>query len=439
VKKLLVITYYWPPAGGINVLRCLKLVKYLRNFGWEPIIFTASGADYPRIDLSNLEEIPNNLEIHRVKILEPYSLYRKFRGLKSDFDATNVLYSKDEKAGLFHQFSVWIRSNFFIPDARALWIKPSVKYLLKYLKEHKVDAIFSNGPPHTNTRIATLIKKQTGIPWLADFQDPWTQVDYFKKLILTSSSLKKHSHFEQEVFKNANKITIVSESWKRDLEAIGAKDVGVIYYGYDPDDYNSINKAELPDKFVIVHSGLLGEDRLPSDLLNILADKCRKDENFRNALQLEFLGQVDHQLISLIAELGLTNQFQFRGFIPRKEVLEINYNSQIQLLCLNKQQNAAGRIPGKLFEYLACRTPILCLGEPDGDAAKIVNDCEAGVSIAYDDLSGLSAFIDSKWQDFLAGTKTITPLEKINSYSVVTQVEKFSKYLDEISSKTYKQ
>jgi hypothetical protein len=156
-KRVLFITYYWPPAGGIGVLRCLKIVKYIRDFGWEPVVYTAKDAQYSVIDQSNDSHVPPGIEILKHPIIEPFNFYKMITGRKKDAPLLNVLNANEGKTGLMHDFSVWVRSNFFIPDARSLWINPSVKFLLKYLKENPVDAIFTDGPPHTNTMIANNI------------------------------------------------------------------------------------------------------------------------------------------------------------------------------------------------------------------------------------------------------------------------------------------
>ena len=222
-KRVLIITYYWPPSGGITVLRCLKIAKYLRRYGWEPVIFTAENAHYPTIDRSNGRDVPAGVEVIRQKIWEPYALYKKFMGKPADENVNNVFYTDSAAGGWKHELAVWVRSNFFIPDARATWISGSVKRLTAYLSKHPVDAIFSDGPPHSNTRIATLVSKATGTPWLADFQDPWTQVDYYQLLNLTRWGRAKHERQEQEAFEQADKITIVSPTWKTELEAIGRR------------------------------------------------------------------------------------------------------------------------------------------------------------------------------------------------------------------------
>ncbi|MBE9481851.1 MAG: glycosyl transferase family 1, partial [Bacteroidetes bacterium] len=174
MKKVLIITYYWPPSGGAGVQRWLKFVKYLREFGWEPIVYTPENPEAPDIDNSLEKDIPDNLTVIKRKIWEPYTAYKKFIGQEKEQKINAGFLSENKKPKLSENISVWIRGNFFIPDARKFWIKPSVKFLTNYLKNNPVDAMISSGPPHSMHMIALGLKQRLGIPWLADFRDPWT-------------------------------------------------------------------------------------------------------------------------------------------------------------------------------------------------------------------------------------------------------------------------
>ena len=433
MKKVLIISYYWPPCGGIGVLRCLKIAKYIRQFGWEPIIFTAEGADYPSIDHTNAKDIHPDTVVLRQKIWEPYNIYRFISGKKKDANVNNVFYTKEEKAGIAHNISVWIRSNFFIPDARCLWIKPSVKYLLKYLRENPVDAIFSDGPPHSNTRIATIIKQKTGIPWLADFQDPWTQIDYFSLLKLTSAGLQKHQKLEQEAFQAADKITIVSPTWKKELEDIGARNVSVIPWGYDPEDYTHLEHHD-DGKFVISHLGILGYDRNPETLFQVIEEIIREHPDFESKLKLIFPGQIDYSVKELITKYNLDKYVDLPGNLNRMAALECMKNSNILLLLLNKQANAKGRIPGKLFEYLAVKRPILCLGDPKGDSAAIIKKANAGDSWEYDNSNELKRYILMEFEKYKRGENQKDINSKIEEYSIIKLSGEIGKMLDAITN-----
>ncbi len=434
MKKVLIISYYWPPCGGIGVLRCLKIAKYLREFGWEPIIYTADNADYPSIDQSNFKDIHPDTVILKQPIWEPYKIYRKLTGKPKDTNVNNVFYTKEEKAGLAHKLSVWVRSNFFIPDARCMWINSSVKYLTKYLEENQVDAIFSNGPPHTNTRIATLVKDATAIPWLADFQDPWTQIDYFSLLNLTSWGLAKHKRYEQQAFQSADMMTIVSPTWKKELEEIGADNVNVVQWGFDADDYKDLRHRPC-GKFVISHLGILGYDRNPKVLFAAIESLIKDNPAFAEKLLIQLPGQVDYSVKESINKYNLQDYVIIPGNLNRIDALQMMKDSHILLLLLNKQANAKGRIPGKLFEYLAVRRPILCIGDSEGDSADIVRETRGGNASEYADFDYLKSVIQERFTNFTNGDGAVDIQSNIDQYSIKRLTKRIAGLLNMIVDK----
>ncbi|WMJ73452.1 hypothetical protein RCC89_09800 [Cytophagaceae bacterium ABcell3] len=435
-KKVLIITYYWPPAGGIGVLRCLKFAKYLRKFGWEPVIHTVENAQYPIKDQSNFKDIPEGITVLKTPCIEPFNFYKLITGKKKDDPMGNVLNTHDKKPGIMHHLSLWIRGNLFFPDARALWIKPSVKFLSKYLQENPVDAIFSDGPPHTNTMIAYHLKKKLGIPWVSDYQDPWTQVDYYKLFPLTSWADRKHKKMEQECFKAADKITIASPTWGRQLEEIGASKTEVLYYGYDEDDFKSLPQ-QLDEKFTISHSGLMGPDRCPVPLFAAL--KALKEEvpGFVDDLRIVLMGQVDYGVVEEFRKAGLEKNLILKGMVPRAESLRCMINSQILLLPLNQARNAKGRIPGKLYENLRAHRPILSFGPLDSDVANILSNTGAGETFDYCDLEGVKEFLLKSYKKYKAGMLTVDSSDII-CYSNEKQTEKLAYLLNKVTARSLK-
>ncbi len=425
MKKVLVISYYWPPAGGISVLRSLKIVKYLRKFGWEPIVYAPSNAHYPYADEDNFRDIPDQLTTLKKPILEPFQLFKFLTGRKKTDPLNSIVQVRDQKHSLLDKLGIWIRGNFFIPDARSLWIKPSVRFLKTYLKDNPVDAIFSDGPPHTNTMIACNLKKELGIPWLSDYQDPWTQVDYYKKLAIGKRAHRKHVRMEQEALNAADKITIASPSWKTDLESIGAKNVDVIYYGYDEEDFKDLKKTNDPGTFHVVHTGLLGIDRNPVNLISEL-NKIKTGKKIR----LSLAGQIDFQVKRDIDQNSKNIEINYLGTISRKNALQLAVDADLLLLPLNQAVNAKGRLPGKLYEYLRTYNPILALGPIEGDAAKILEDTNAGKCFGYEDKTGIGEYISNHLNDVRSSPKK----DNIAKFSNRKQTSLIAKYLDQITS-----
>ncbi len=433
MKKVLVITYNWPPCGGIGVLRCLKFVKYLKEFGWEPIVYIPDGAEYPYLDDSNIKDIPKDITIIKGKIFELFRAFKFITGRKNA-NLNNIVHVRDRHS-LFDKISIFIRGNFFIPDARALWIKPSVKLLSKYLKEHPIDAIFTNGPPHTNTAIGTKLSAITGIPYLADFQDPWTQVDYYKLFKITSWADKIHKRREQETFMQAKKITIASPSWKADIESIGAKNVDVLYYGYDEDDFANI-KAKPDIFFTLCHSGLLGFDRNPQNLFEVISELNVEIPTFKSHFRLKLLGQIDFEVTHLIEKYNLSSQVILLGTVLRNISLQEICNAWALLLPLNKAANAKGRMPGKLYEYLRSYRPIISLGPNDSDVAELIREYKVGKNFLYNETGGLKSYIKSFYENYflVSNFKSINPVNDIGVFSNRVQTKKLASYLNEITS-----
>jgi glycosyltransferase involved in cell wall biosynthesis len=431
MKKVLIISYYWPPSGGIAVHRCLKFAKYLREFGWEPIICTADNPEYPVLDEGNFIDVQKGTTILKTKTWEPYNLFKFITGKKRE-DRIHNVFLEEEETTFAHKLGIWIRGNIFIPDARRFWINPSVKYLTKYLKENKVDALFTNGPPQSTHMIAYGVKMKTGIPWHADFQDPWTQVDYFPQLMLNPISLKIHKAMERRVFNNADKVTICSDTWKKDLELIGAKDVGVIVWGYDEDDFANI-KVEMSPKFTISHYGSLGPDRNAKTLWKALSIISEENKQFADDLEIELAGFIGHSIINKIESLGLKGNLSFFDHLSRKETLERMHRSQVLLLILNNMPNVNGRLPGKLFEYLASRRPIVVIGPEESDASQIVGGLNAGSNCGFDDLEKTIGLIKNLYEKFKSNTLLSNETD-ISEYSNRNLTKKLAGYLNQISS-----
>jgi len=431
-KKVLIVTYYWPPSGGIGVLRCLKIAKYLRRSGWEPIIYCPKNAQYPRLDHSNDKDIPNGIEILRQSIWEPYAIYRLITGKRKNENVNDVLISTDKKEGLAHKMSTWIRCNLFLPDARAFWIRPSIKFLSNYLDKNNVDAIFSCGPPHTNTRIATLISKKYNIPFLADFQDPWTQVDYFKNLPLTSWGLKRHQEAELEALNQSSAITIVSKSWKQDLMQIGAKNVSVLYWGYDPEDFESL-QSKVDDKFTISHLGIMSKDRNPRVLFKVIKELNKEIPGFKEDLVLHLVGQFDYSIKESFLQENIEYNIKMTSSVERKEALKLTCSSNVLLLLLNKQDNIKGRVPGKFFEYLASKRPILTLGATEGDVVEIVKATKRGACLDYKDYDGIKTVLTELYRKYKNKSLCAPLTNPIDQFSHPVLTKKVAKILDDIS------
>lgn len=399
-RKVLIITYYWPPSGGAGVQRWLKFSKYLREFGWEPIIYTPENPEAPAIDNSLEKDIPEGVSIIKRPIIEPYSVYKRFVGMKPGEKVNAGFLQEKEKPGMAEGFAVWLRGNFFIPDARRFWIRPSAKYLIEYLKDHPVDAIVSTGPPHSMHLIALKIHNKLNIPWLADFRDPWTGIDFYHQLKLTSWADRLHHKLERKVLASATAVTVVSQDMANEFNGIVKRDYCLVTNGYDEQDISPLPQNQLDEKFTVSHIGSINPSRNPVGLWKVLSDLSKENPEFADKLQIKLVGKVDIGVLKSIEENDLTKYLSRIEYMPHQHVMHEIRKSQVLLLLINNTPNAKGILTGKIFEYLGSGRPILNIGPEDGEAAVILENSDAGQTAVYGNEAGMRIILDDYFVKF---------------------------------------
>jgi glycosyltransferase involved in cell wall biosynthesis len=434
-KRVLIITYYWPPSGGAGVQRWLKFVKYLRDFGWEPIIFKPNKAEYPELDHSLERDIPEGIEVVESDIWEPYHLYKAFTGRKKEEKVQAGFLNEGKNPGKLEKIATWLRGNIFIPDARKFWIKPGVKKLNHWLQVNSVDAIVSTGPPHSAHLIALQVKQKHDIPWLADFRDPWTQIDFYDKLMLSKKADKKHKKLEKSVLENADVITTVSNHFSIGLNEIVSRKIEVITNGFDTSDFEKI-KPSNDKKFSITHLGSMNPDRNAIVLWEALAALTKDDKQFENDLVIKFIGKTDFAVFEALKQNGLESHVINYKYLPHDEAIEQAAQSSVLLLALNNTPNVKGIAPGKLYEYLALKRPILCIGSENGDASEIIENAKAGKTADFENLYKIKEIVRDWYTKHKNGNLELHS-ESIDIYSRKSLTEKLSGILDGIIEKSH--
>ena len=428
LKKVLIITYYWPPSGGVAVQRWVKMSKFLREFGWEPVIYTAENAEMPVIDHSLEASIPLGLTVIKRPIWEPYDLYKRFLGYKKQEKIGAGFLQEKKKPGVLQKFSVWVRGNFFIPDARKFWIKPSVKFLSEYLQNNPVDAIISSGPPHSMHLIAMGVKEKLHIPWIADFRDPWTKIDYYQELNLSDYADKKHHALEQKVLRSADKVVTVSKHWASDFNLINNNNTEVITNGFDEDDFDK-NLIEIDRGFILHHSGMINKARNPELLWEVLAELCKENEEFNKELKIQLTGNIDFTVSESIANNKLQDKLVHIEHLAHNEAVQAMQRSPVLLLLLNDTHDILGRIPAKLFEYLAAGRPILVIGNVEGDAAVIIKETNSGVVAEMNNKNDIREKVLLLFDQYKRGQLKINSAG-IEKYARRENAKNFAKILD---------
>ena len=423
MKKVLIITYYWPPAGGPGVQRWLKFVKYLPDFGIEPVLYVPENPHYPMQDPSLSNEVPKNLKIYRHPIKEPYGLAGLLFPKKTKRISSGIIQTKNQT--ILEKAMLWVRGNFFIPDARKNWVKPSVTFLLDVLGKEQINTIITTGPPHSVHLIGHQLKEKLDLTWIADFRDPWTSIGYHKKLKLTKSSQKKHRAMEQTVLNNADKIIVTSPTTKKEFELITKKPISVITNGYDTE-YNG--GANVDNRFTIAYIGSLLTGRNPKNLWKVLSDLARENEVFRTDLQLEFIGVVAQDVLDTLYRYELGPYIKIKGYVSHAEALRKQRRAQLLLLLEIDSEETRGIIPGKLFEYMAARRPILAVGPEKWDVADIVTGTNTGKIFDYQSNAALKEVILGWFKAFKNGKLMVDP-NGIEQYGRKALTEQLVKHL----------
>lgn len=421
-KKALIITYYWPPAGGPGVQRWLKFVKYLPDFNVEPIVFIPENPNYALRDESLAHEVSDDLTILKLPIKEPYKLARFFSKKNSNTISKGII-SENKNQSLIEKVMLYIRGNFFIPDARKSWVSPSVKFLSEYISKENIETIITTGPPHSLHLIGLQLKEKLGVKWLADFRDPWTTIGYHKKLKLTKSSQEKHKFLERSVLNKADQIIVTSHVTKKEFLEITTKPIEVVTNGYD---YEKVEAVVLDSKFSIAHIGSLLSKRNPEVLWKVLTELINEEPGFSEDLELNFVGAISNEVKKLIKKTILSKYINDVGYVSHKEAIMFQRKSQVLLLVEINSEETKCIIPGKLFEYMVSSRPIIAFGPKASDVQKIIKETNTGSYFFYDDYVSLKTTILNHYKAYKNNSLESYPvgLQKYNRKKLTESLSK---------------
>jgi hypothetical protein len=398
--KVLIITYYWPPAGGPGVQRWLKFVKYLPEFGIEPIVYVPSNPSYPIIDETLLQEVSKDITVLKQPIKEPY----KFAGILSNDKSKNIskgIIPKDKQQGPIDKLLLFVRGNFFIPDARKNWVKPSVQYLDTFIDDYHIKTVITTGPPHSLHLIGLELQKRAGVRWIADFRDPWTTIGYHKQLKLMSFAKQKHKDLEKKVLQTADQIIVTSQVTKTEFSKLTDKPIEVITNGYDR---NSVANLPLDRKFTLAHIGSLLSMRNPDVLWQVLKELVDEHSDFAKDFELHFVGSVSEEVLMSIETCDLSNYITNHSYVTHNKAVEFQKKSQILLLIEIDSDETKCIIPGKLFEYMVSNRPILAIGPEGSDIESLIKETNTGSYFNYQEHDAIKKTILNFYKAYQEGS-----------------------------------
>lgn len=414
MKKVLIITYYWPPAGGAGVQRVLKFAKYLPQFGWKPIILTVDNPDCPVIDESLLKDIPPECKVYKTKAIEPFEIYKKLTGKEKSYKIPSDVITKSTNLSLTEKISKWIRINLFIPDAKIGWKYFAVKEGLKVIRKEKVDLIFATSPPHTVQLIAKKLAKFTKLKWIADFRDPWMEILHYQNINRNCITKTIDENLEKRVLQKANSIITISEDIVNLFKSkVGEKKYFVIANGFDESDFQTVKK-DKSDIFTIAYTGIINKTRVPYVFLSALR-KIINDEKISN-IRFIIAGKTCIEFINEVKKLEIENYVEEKGFLPHHASTYILQNSDVLLLVIDDVPKNSGFLTGKIFEYLGTKKPIFAIGPVNGNANEIIKKSDCGKMLDYKDEEGAYNLLKEMYNNWLK-----------NSFNYKFDVEEYSR------------
>lgn len=430
MKRVLIVTYYWPPAGGPGVQRWLHFVRYFKEFGIDPWVYIPENPTYPVIDNDLTQLVPEGLQVLSQPIREPYALAKKLSAKRTQTLSKGIISS--ESPSTIEQVMLYIRGNLYIPDARVGWVKPSVARLKQEIPKHDIQALITTGPPHSLHLIGQQLKKQLGIPWLADFRDPWTTIHYHSNLKMSKLARSKHKRLEREVLESADLVVATSKHTAREFGGISGRKVEVVTNGYE--DTHDLD-IEPDDKFTVSHLGTLLSDRDPEALWMAIGELIAEDTQFESSFSLDLYGNVSEEVLETIYKHIPQHHVHDHGYVTHKEVLIAQRRARVLLLIEMNREETMGIIPGKLFEYLSAGRPIIALGPKGSEVAEILSESGSGTYYGYQDKMAIKQDIKGLFKAYKAGSLGIEA-GQMSKYSRRNLTGQMAGLIDSLISET---
>lgn len=401
MKRILIITYYWPPSGGSGVQRWLKFAKYLPDYGYEPIILTVDPekASYPVIDESLVDEIPHNTKVYKTNTREPFDFYRKYIG-KGSYPHSS--FDSERTPSFTQKVSRFIRGNFFIPDSRIGWKPFAVKEGMKLIEDLEISYVVTTGPPHSVHLTGLELKKKMNIKWIADFRDPWTDIFFYDQFYHTQIAGRIDANYEKKVIANSDYVFIVSRALREQLvnkyPEISPEKIFVIPNGFDPQDFEIPSKPPK-NEFIVTFTGNLANDNQKLDVF-IEALSEIKELYPDIPTKFRFIGNIDKSVNDVFGKGGIENILEIISYLPHKDAVRYIMNGTACFLVIRRTEKNKGILSGKIFDYLGSGKPIICIGPENGNIADLLDECQAGIVIDYEDKPKMIKYLSALFEQW---------------------------------------
>lgn len=428
MKRVLIISYYWPPAGGPGSQRAVKFAKYLPSFGWQPIIFTVKEGEYPYQDPSLEKEIDSALKIFRIFAPEPFRIFKKISGIDSRTPIPIGQLTRSSSS-IKHKIFNWIRANIFIPDARVGWVFTALCKINQIIKKENVDLVFTTSPPHSLQLIGLYVKKKYHLQWVTDFRDPWTAIQYYQVFRRSKISHAIDSRLEKSVVRFTDHLISVSrtvvESFISNVPQVKNQNrFSILPNGYEPSDFDH-NPPQKSSYFTILHSGNLNATQNPEVLWQSLQEILKGNPSLKNRVQIQLIGGTAPEISQAVQNRQIGEIVEFQPFMPHAEITKKIQQADLLLSVIPNVTDNKGIVLSKNFEYIGSGKPILIIGPPDCDIAKIMENFSNSKVCDYHDVESCKEFILKNIQNWQNGLPSLSPValrEKFSRFQLTREL-----------------
>ncbi|MEJ5244886.1 MAG: hypothetical protein WHV28_04180 [Bacteroidota bacterium] len=436
MNNFLVIAYYFPPSGGPGVQRVLKHIKYIREFGWQPIVLTVENGQFPARDESLFAEIPDDVIVRRTKIYEPYDIYRFFTGKKPGTPIdVNTIKKDNQELNLKERIAEFIRATFFIPDARVGWLFTAKNEAIRIIREHNCKAIYSSSPPYTCSLIARYAKRKTKLPWVAGFRDPWTGFISAPKRWFLPAKIDRY--LEKSVFEESNYVEcawegIIKDALSKYHSLIKDKFIHVPN-GFDSDDFPNV-EYKRNDKFTLTYTGSMYGRRNPYSLLIAIENLLSQNKISVNDFRLKFIGRFGNEVLDMFNNCSFRQNIEIIGYIPHKESIAHLMASDALLLVVDESKESEEIVPGKVYEYIGVHRPILAIAPINGAIARLIYETNSGKVAHQTEINTISDIFLEYINLWKSNSAIIRPnLEVIQQFERKNAAKKLAELLNSVA------
>jgi glycosyltransferase involved in cell wall biosynthesis len=417
-KKVLILSYYWPPSGGSGVQRWMYFAKYLKQLGWEPIVITVDEkqASYPELDQSLLKEV-EGIRVIKTATREPLRLYSR---LTSGSASQGIPQGEVNTKSIFGQLAAYIRGNYFIPDARKGWVPFAVKAAIKLLKHEKIEHLITTGPPHSTHLAGLQLINLFPLNWWVDFRDPWTDVFYNNLMRRSKSSQAKDAQLERTVLQRASGIiTTIGGKFHQNLKA-KAPDQNVITLanGFDAELMNGIDSLPPKEVFHVVYTGLLTQQQAYPSILKTLR-QLKGDRPIRFSLA----GNISDNILDEIRTALPNVEVVYHGYLDHAAAIALMKSGHL-LLNFIFSGATTQMISGKLLEYFATQIPVLSLGDPLSAAGEFIAKGSCAKMIDSEDHIAIRAFVQELFEGNIPQKNKMEDLEQWSRKAITQRLIK---------------